>query len=80
MKYPYFIALKFIPSAKASQIRDMYPLLLVPLAYFVLNEPITKLKVIALLGACIGLIILSYNKNEDEHGNHEYYYLGIALT
>ena len=57
----------------------MHPLLLMPIAYFILNEPITKVKVISLVGACIGVVILSYNKNEDEHGNHEYYYVGIAL-
>ena len=50
-----------------------------PLAYFFLNESMTKLKVLALIGAFFGVFILSLNKNEDEHGNHEYYYVGISL-
>ena len=51
-----------------------------PLAYFILNEAMSKLKIAALAGVFFGVLILSLNKNEDQNGNHEYYGVGIILV
>ena len=79
-KYAYFIGLKYIPVSKASIIINTNPLVVVPIAYFLLKEVLTKLQIIALIGAFLGVVVLSYNKNEGLNGEDEYYYLGIALA
>ena len=70
-KYAYFIGLKYIPISKVTIIININPLLMLPIAYLVLGETITKLQIIALIGAFMGIILVSYNKNEGQNGEDE---------
>ena len=75
----YFMSLKYIPASKGSLIFNIHPMLVSIVAFFLLGERLTKLKVIAVIGAFAGASIFSYHKNTtvDQEDN---YFLGIALV
>jgi drug/metabolite transporter (DMT)-like permease len=52
----FFMSLKYIPGSKASLIANIHPMLVSVLAYFVLKENLSKIKVTAVIGAFIGTI------------------------
>jgi len=75
----FFIGLKYIPSTKAALIMNSNPILVAVAAYFILKEQITKIKILSVFGAFIGVIIFTRHKNvEDEDVNT--YNIGIMLV
>jgi len=60
-------------------IYNVHPLLVSVVAYFILKEKITKLKIIALIGAFSGVLLITLHKNES-HGVEDNYLLGIGLA
>lgn len=73
----FFIALKYIPSSKATLILNIHPMLVAVAAYYLLGESITKDKVFAVIGAFIGVVLLSHHEGSADSIN---YYIGISLT
>lgn len=75
----FFVGLKYIPASKATLITNIHPILVTIMAYFVLNESITVLKILAVVGAFIGVFIFTSHKNDTDDGEGSYS-LGITLV
>ncbi len=60
MAYCYFISLHYIPSSMAAMIMFSYPILVTYLSSILLNSPITKAKVIALILVTIGAVFMTW--------------------
>mmetsp|Transcript_21414 Transcript_21414/g.18996 ORF Transcript_21414/g.18996 Transcript_21414/m.18996 type:complete len:139 (-) Transcript_21414:418-834(-) len=73
-----FVGLKYIPATKATLIYNVHPILVTLLAYFILREQLTKLKVLSVVGAFIGVILFTTNKNESTEESN--YFIGIGLS
>ena len=74
-----FYALKFIPMTKANLIFNINPLVIAITGYLILNEKITKINVLALIGAFAGMILFNIHKNETKNVS-DLYYIGIAMV
>lgn len=75
----YFIAIKYIPLSLWTLIASISPLMIGILAYLLLGEAITRLKVLAVIGAFVGVYILTLHKDEN-YQKGEHYTLGIILV
>ncbi|CAI2372250.1 unnamed protein product [Moneuplotes crassus] len=75
----FFIAMKYIPLSLSTLIFNIHPLFVGILAYFILNENLTKLKILAVCGALVGVYLLTLHKSgHDQQSKH--YTLGICLV
>ena len=74
-----FLGLKFIPASKATLIVNIHPMLVSIAAYFVLNEKLTKVKILGVIGAFIGVALFSHHKNLIP-GEKDEYFIGVALA
>lgn len=75
----YFMALKYIPASKGALIFNIHPLFVAVLAYFLLKESITKMKIFTVVGAFIGVAIFAQSKNDPTVASDSYYF-GICLV
>lgn len=55
----FFIALKYLPLSKSTLIKNSSPLVVVIAAYFILKEKISKLDILAVIGAFWGIAIIT---------------------
>ena len=76
----FFIGLKYIPTTKATLIFNLSPVFVSIVAYFVLKEQLTKLKIFTVIGSFIGVVIFSYSKTSSSNEEADNYYIGIALV
>jgi len=76
----FFMSVKYIPSSKANLIFNVHPLLVSVVAYYLLKEQITRLKVLAVVGSFLGVLLFSLHKNDSEAMAGDHYYLGIVLV
>ena len=77
----FFFSLKYMPVSKANLIFNIHPLMVTVIAYFVLKENLTQLRVFALIGAFMGVVILSIHKNDnpDDNESGNMYYIAIFM-
>ena len=77
----FFFALKYMPVSKANLIFNIHPLVVAVIAYYVLKEKLTKLRVFALIGAFLGVVILSIHNNDKSSKNEtgNMYYIAIFM-
>ena len=60
----FFVGLKYLPSSKATFIKNLQPLMISFGGYLFLKEKISKIDFIAIYGAFIGIIIMNYKKTD----------------
>lgn len=75
----FFIGLKFIPASKATLISNIHPILVTIMAYFMLQEDLTASKILAVIGAFVGVIIFTSHEDESEQVSGSYT-LGIMMV
>lgn len=77
----YYMGLKLLPSSKAALIRNLYPLLVTLAGWYYLNEKITKLDILATVGAFFGVVIMNLNSTGSSAVSitEGYAYIGIIL-
>ncbi|AZR72113.1 hypothetical protein BBF96_01115 [Anoxybacter fermentans] len=73
MVFSYFLSLQYIPSSLAAMILFTYPVIVTYLSAILLNSPITKVKVIALVLVTIGVLLMSW-------GEVDFHPFGIFLA
>ena len=64
---------------KANLIFNINPLVIAITGYLILNEKITKINVLALIGAFAGMILFNIHKNETKNVS-DLYYFGIGMV
>ena len=77
--FAFYFGFKFIPASIGILIFYINPVLIAAVAPFILNEVLTKEKVIVVLGSFAGAAILLLHKNILP-GDTDHYYLGAILT
>lgn len=73
----FFIGLKYMASGNATLILNSHPIFVSVLAYYVLKEQITVLKVISAVGAFIGVALFTIGKQEEGKNSSLY---GVTLV
>lgn len=62
MSFGYFQALKYIPSYMTVMLFFTYPIIVTILSYFLLDSPITKMKLLILVTVSIGIFLISWGQ------------------
>ena len=60
----FFVGLKYLPSSKATFIRNLQPIFVSIIAYLFLKEKIGRPDLVAIGGAFIGVVFMNYNKTD----------------
>ena len=72
----FFMGLKYIPASKWTLIFNIHPILVAILSYFLLKEQITNMKILAVFGSFIGVLLFTQNTNNSNEPSDNYY-IGI---
>ena len=77
----FFVGLKYLPSSKATFIRNLQPVMVSIAAFLCLKEKITKADIVAVFGAFAGVILMNYQKTNSSKidSSYDLVILGITL-